>query len=319
MSHSAQIVQVMISSPSDLPEEHRAIIQRAMRVWNLTHGKLYGIHFSPTDWQEGGSPAFGTYPQEVLNEQVVDDSDVALVVFTDRLGTPTPEHESGTTEEISRLLEAGKDVAVLQNQIPRSPLRGAQVEQKRALEEYLGEIRDRAFMGEYESEERLREITDSLLSRLAAKFKRDLDAAFLPAEPRSTSVVDTNAADSERSQGDLDESLGVWPRVEVSDYAETDGKGRLRNKRRWRLVLQSNLNIPVKNVAYHYVNDDGTPSSFDAFGADEDRATAIIPPQGSVSFPIFQSMASDGSALCVVEWDDSNGTRRATKATVRTA
>jgi hypothetical protein len=47
----------------------------------------------------GGHSEFGTYAQDVLNDQIVDDSDAGIVVFTDRLGTPTDSHESGTAEK----------------------------------------------------------------------------------------------------------------------------------------------------------------------------------------------------------------------------
>jgi hypothetical protein len=60
----------------------------------------------------------------MLNEQIVDDSDMGIGVFTDRLGSPTPEHPSGTAEELNRPLAAGKDVAVLKNDCPRPPVHG---------------------------------------------------------------------------------------------------------------------------------------------------------------------------------------------------
>ena len=44
----------------------------------------------------------------------------------------------------------------------------------------------------------------------------------------------------------------------------------------------------------------------------------ILPPRGSVRYPILQAMGSPDSALCVVEWSDSANRRRETRATVRT-
>lgn len=132
MSYNALVLQVLLSSPGDLPTDHRDAIQRAVRHWNNTQGRFFRIHFHTTDWKDGGTPAFGEYAQAVLNEQIVDHSDLGLVVFTDRLGSPTPDHPSGTAEEINNLRNSGRDVAILLNSCPRSPLVGpASIEQKK--------------------------------------------------------------------------------------------------------------------------------------------------------------------------------------------
>ena len=134
MAYSALVLQLLLSAPGDLPDEHKSLIQRSIRLWNNQQARFYQIHFSSTDWKEGGTPAFGDYAQGVLNDQIVDDSDAGIVVFTDRLGTPTPDHESGTAEEIARLRQAGKDVAVLINNTPRPPLTGPAVDEKARLD-----------------------------------------------------------------------------------------------------------------------------------------------------------------------------------------
>lgn len=310
MSYSALVLQVLVSSPSDLPADHKETVLRAVRVWNSTQARFFGIHFSTTDWKEGGTPAFGAYAQDVLNEQIVDDSDLGVVVFTDRLGSPTPGHPSGTAEEIDRLRANGKDVGILLNKCTREPLSGdAAVEQKRALEGYLHDLRDHAFIADYDSTERLSEVVAGLLSRVATKYRREADAALKQEAPASKVSL---------ASIEPDPSEGVWPRVEVSESVETDNQGRLKTKQRWSLVLESNLNQPVTNVSYRYENGDGQPEeSFDLL-AERAESVDILPPHGSVRFHLLQSMGSAGSAMCVVSWTDPRGVERETRATVRT-
>lgn len=125
MTFAATVAQLLLSSPSDLPQEHREVVIRAIRTWNNSHGRRAAVIFSPTNWEEGSSPEYGVGPQDSLNRQVVDSSDLGLVIFTDRLGTPTKSHESGTVEEIERLHQQGKRVAILRNMAPREPSRDA--------------------------------------------------------------------------------------------------------------------------------------------------------------------------------------------------
>lgn len=155
MAISALVLQVLISGPGDLPDEHRDVIHSAIRTWNAAYGRTFGVVFNPVDWQENASPGFGGYAQAVLSEQIVDESDTAIVLLTDRMGTPTPDHASGTAEEVERLLKGGKEVAVYLNDCPRPPGRGTEAQtQRAALEEYVASLQRRAFTGSYTSSDR---------------------------------------------------------------------------------------------------------------------------------------------------------------------
>lgn len=246
----------------------------------------------------------------MLNEQIVDDSDLGLIIFTDRLGSPTPDHPSGTAEEVDRLRNSGKDVGVFLNKCQRGPITGAEaLEQKMALDTYLDVLRNQAFIADYDSTERLSEVVSGLLNRVATKYRREADAT-LTREP--------SRPEEDLATVEPDPSHGVWPRVEVSESPETDSNGRLKTKRRWSLVLESNLDRPVTNVSYRYENNAGQPEAeFDLF-ASRAEPIAILPPNGSEKFQLLQSMGSPSSAMCVVTWTDPSGAQRTTKATVRT-
>ncbi|MFD6894132.1 hypothetical protein ACFWB0_06225 [Rhodococcus sp. NPDC060086] len=314
MSYSALVLQILVSSPSDLPPEHRTAIEKSIKAWNITYGKMYSINFVTTDWKVGGSPAFGEYGQSVLNEQIVDDSDIGLVIFTDRLGTPTPDHQSGTDEEIKRLLDQGKEVAVLKNNCNRQALSGTEaLQEKLRLEQYLEEeIFKRAFVSSYDSLEGLRDVLALMLPRLALKYKHDSEP-----EPERSVQSGSQAGDLTAPLPES-EASGIWPRIEVQSYQETDSKGRLKNKKNWYLVLQSDLPYAARNVRFEYQDSEGNlVKDFDIMAGRNDPIE-ILAPRGEERFPVFVTFGSTPSAICVVNWEDTNGVEHTTRASVRT-
>lgn len=45
MTFAATVAQLLLSSPSDLPLEHREVVIRAIRTWNNSHGRRVGVVF----------------------------------------------------------------------------------------------------------------------------------------------------------------------------------------------------------------------------------------------------------------------------------
>jgi hypothetical protein len=301
MTYAATVVQVLLSSPSDLPPEHRDLIHSTIRAWNTNYSRRFGVLFSPTDWQEGVSPSYGQEPQAFINEQLVASSDMGLVVFTSRLGTPTRTHSSGTVEEIDLLHSQGKRVAILRNMTPSSPISTTEaIQQLTALDEYLRSIQDKALYSIYSSNEQLTQIINNTLNNVA----RDYDP---PSEP-----VASPGHNSKTSS-----SFGVWPSVEIERYTETDGKGRLKNKRRLYLTLTNRTGQPVTNVSYRYEDgDDESGTPFD-LSFDANNVISTMAPDAVQRYPIFQVHGSTNKADCVVTWTDVDGTSHETKASVR--
>ncbi|WP_353622123.1 hypothetical protein [Halocella sp. SP3-1] len=59
-------------------------------------------------WETSAFPESGKRPQALLNKQIVNDSDAAIAIFWTRFGTPTEEYDSGTEEEIEKMLKSDK-------------------------------------------------------------------------------------------------------------------------------------------------------------------------------------------------------------------
>ena len=142
---------------------------------------------------------------------------------------------------------------------------------------------------------------------------REAEAALTPERSEDE---DPGSLVAEAGQIAPDLHEGIWPRLEVTESPSTDSKGRLRTKRRWRLVLESTVPRPVNKVRYRY--EDGEGNDVDTFSLREDRSEPIetLPPRGSAEFPVLRALGSPSQAICVVQWEDQ-GELRTTRATVR--
>lgn len=301
MTYVATVVQVLLSSPSDLPSEHRNLINSTIRVWNTNYSRRFGVLFSPTDWQEGVSPSYGQGPQAFINEQLVASSDMGLVVFTSRLGTPTKTHPSGTVEEIELLHSQGKRVAILRNTMPSAPATTTEaIQQLSKLDEYLSSIQDKALYSSYSTNEQLTQIINNTLNNVA----RDYDP---PSEPN------VSRAQSSTS----DPFSGVWPSAETERYTETDSKGRLKNKRRLYLTLTNRTGKPATNVSYRYEDIDDESSGMFDLKFDPKNVISIMAPDAIQRYPIMQVLGSPTEANCIVTWTGVDEISHETKASVR--
>lgn len=315
MSYNALVVQVLLSSPSDLSKAHRDVILKRAKAWNADHGRVYGIHFSLVDWKDNAAAAAGEYAQAVLNEQLVDESDAGLVVFTDRMGTPTPHHPSGTAEEIHQLLERGRDVAVLDNGSPRpDPTDPNAIEQKRLLREYVQSLYPVALVKSFDSDDALRREVDLVLTFLARKHRREADAGLREEAPSAGAEAVSEPIEVE---GEVAAS-GVWPRLEVSEYAAIDSRGRSKVKRKWRVVVENTSREPVTDVSVRFEDGEGNETQEFDLGRTSGMFAQILAPGGTAARPLLQAWQSPGEALCIVSWKDSAGVEHETRASLRT-
>ena len=120
MPYPATVFQVMIASPGDVAEE-REKARELIHQWNANHSREKGIVLLPADWTTHSSPEMGDRPQEIINKQVLEDSDLLVGIFWTRLGTPTGEAQSGTVEEIEKHVAAGKPAMLYFSSKPCMP------------------------------------------------------------------------------------------------------------------------------------------------------------------------------------------------------
>src|SRR5690242_11591042 len=116
MSFAARVFRILIASPSDVAEE-REIAVRAIQEWNDMNSAERQLVLLPLRWETHSAPEYGRRPQETINRQVVDHSDLLVGIFWTRVGSPTGIAEGGTLEEIERVALQGKPVMIYFSQV----------------------------------------------------------------------------------------------------------------------------------------------------------------------------------------------------------
>jgi len=297
MAYPTLALHLLISAPGDVALEDMAVIRKTISQWNLNLGRHVGLTVLPVSWTEHAVSEFGERPQAILNDQIVEEADLAVALFEDRLGTPTGQAESGTAEEIKVLVEAGKSVAVLVNSAPRPPLSGAALDERQRLISYLGELRRSALVLDYGNDGALIGHINNFLSRATAQFQQSVES-------------------SKNVRPELpDPSEGVWPRAEVRESVKTDSRGRVNTQRRWSLVLHNTSRWPARDVDFEFVD---LPEDALFRAHHEEGSLGTIPPGQEARFPLLLAMGSPDAVDCIVSWTDATGNARKTTATVRT-
>jgi hypothetical protein len=105
-------------------------------------------------WESHSTPDSRRKVQPALNEQIVDESDFAIAIFWSRFGTPTESHESGSLEEIRRLMKRGVRVLVYFGTapIPQPSLLDGQYAR---LQQFKSELQASSYCGSYSDPDNL--------------------------------------------------------------------------------------------------------------------------------------------------------------------
>jgi hypothetical protein len=166
------VVNVLISSPSDVQAERNAV-EEAIQEWNNNHHRSTGIMLHPVRWETHAYPALGDRPQGILNKQIVQSAHFLIGIFGTRLGTPTGVAPSGTIEEIEEIRKSGKHVALYFSNapIPRNVDR-AQLD---ALEAYQRSLQGQGVYFSYGSVEELRRLVINHLPKIVSEVQANLN------------------------------------------------------------------------------------------------------------------------------------------------
>lgn len=161
MPFSAQVLKVMIASPSDVIEERKAV-REIPHTWNDVNSAFRNLVLLPLGWETNTTPTMGAHPQEIINKQLLEEADILVGIFWTRLGTSTTAYKSGTVEEIKKHTDAGKTAKLY---FSTSPVRPDSVdpEQYQALREFKSECQGGGLLETF---------TD--LADFRAKFERQL-------------------------------------------------------------------------------------------------------------------------------------------------
>lgn len=202
MSFSAQVLRVLIASPSDVNAE-RNEIEKIIFEWNSQYSEEMGIILLPGRWENDVTPTYkgGEGGQEVINEQLVRKCDILIGVFWTKLGTPTLRHSSGTLEEIEIFINEGKEVMVyfVDRDVPRL---GINYDELVKVDEYKDEYAKKGVYGSYDTQKihkdlykKVSEYKKELVSK--AEQEKSLETALpIVTEPKNMLTVVEPTQDS---------------------------------------------------------------------------------------------------------------------------
>lgn len=213
MAYPATVYNVMIASPNDVQEERDAVRESVAR-WNAIHSKDQSIVLLPVGWETQSSPEMGDHPQNILNRQILEPSDLLVGLFWTRVGTPTDHYVSGSVEEIRRHVDAGKPAMLYFSNRPVR-LDNVDEEQRKELQGFKDWCSQNGLLGECED---LPDFREKFYDHLQLK---------LNSHPY---FQNTAVPEIQPSPSDLESSLSNQARNLLVVFAEGDGKVRHKVK-----------------------------------------------------------------------------------------
>lgn len=278
MTFVATVVRVLIASPSDLRDERDRVV-RTIHRWNALHAAHVGVVLMPVRWETNASAEMGGSAQDLINRQIVDDSDVLIGMFWTRLGTPTATNVSGTAEELQRFLDAGKAAALFKSRKP-ADLDTVDHDQFAALKSFLDTQRGNGLVLDFETPEELAALVEQSLTRFVRERFGELPVPGVAPRPRS--VADVRAEHV---------SFGTDHRVVIQNV----GTGEART-----------VTIETKDA-------NGGDGTWDLI--ESDRPVDFLPGGGTYQYMAALDMGGPSRVNCTVGWvnpDDSEGSSRQT-------
>lgn len=103
------VYDMLLSCPGDVLDL-KDTIDACVKSFNASIGEANNIRIELKHWSTDSFSQSGDKPQNILNRQFVDDCDLCVALLGVRFGTPTDNYDSGTEEEIEKMLEQNKQV-----------------------------------------------------------------------------------------------------------------------------------------------------------------------------------------------------------------
>lgn len=165
MSYQANIYQVIIASPEDVPRE-RQLAREIVYEWNDINSSDKKICLLPVGWEHNSSPEMGGRAQDFINKQILENSDLLIGIFWTRIGSPTGDSISGSVEEIEKHVNSGKPAMLY---FSNTLVRPDSIDQKQYEE--LIKFKEECFKkGLVESFDNIDELRSKLTKQLSLKI-----------------------------------------------------------------------------------------------------------------------------------------------------
>lgn len=163
----------MISCPSDIKSE-LTVVKKAFDDFNDQTGSVLNVRIDFKHWRKNTYPESGGTPQELINRQLLEDADAVIAIFGNKVGSPTKNYDSGTIEEIEKMIIKGRNVFVY---FSDKPVRKSETdpEEEARLRNFKDAYKNRGIYFEYQSNAELREL---LRRHLILYFKNKTEKEY---------------------------------------------------------------------------------------------------------------------------------------------
>ena len=155
MNPKIQIIRVTLCAPGDVSTELN-IVSQEIEEWNRLNWDATNCGIKLRYWRTDAVPDLSERPQGVINEQLIDDSDLIIAIFWSRFGTPTGVAASGTEEEVRRAVSKGIRTFLYFSRLEPIPA-DADSEQLSKVENFRTEMISKGLAWSFQSRSKLRE------------------------------------------------------------------------------------------------------------------------------------------------------------------
>jgi len=193
-----KMLDVAIIGPMDA-DQAKVDIERAIRSWNHSTGKIIGLYLDPQRYPTDTAPTYrpGLDGQGITTEQIIRNADIIFAVFLHSPGSPTANgFDSGTEEEINIAIKTNKPCHVFFNNQPvPSNIDQRQTQQ---LDDYRESLQQRSFLtGSWPTRDGWGGIVALVIARDIQDFNLLDDPSHVVVVPASTQKA--TASDSHAS------------------------------------------------------------------------------------------------------------------------
>lgn len=140
MAEQVTLFRVFLSSSEELSEDREAAAS-AIKRWNIATGKMLGFRLEDVTWKSHSTPEVGRPPQAIINERLLDSSDIVIGLIWTCL-------RIGTEEELRRSIDRGKPVLIYFCDRPIAPSR-LNSEAVRKVGRFKDQLADKCLYGTY--------------------------------------------------------------------------------------------------------------------------------------------------------------------------
>lgn len=176
------VYDMLLSCPGDVLDL-KDTIDACVKSFNASIGEINNVRIDLKHWSTDSFSQFGDKPQNILNRQFVEKCDLCVALLGIRFGTPTDNYDSGTEEEIEKMLAQNKQVFIyfVERNVDPSKI---DVEQFKKVQNFKEKCKEKGVFTVVKSAEELRTVFQNALSlyfiKLAAPNTPQLQPTLAP-------------------------------------------------------------------------------------------------------------------------------------------